>query len=153
VFSVERPAEVRAYVADTELAVGGDMTVAALSEAAIDATVGNEATSAGVALKGANATAVGIVLAKNMVSSDTRAYVEDVDALTDPAANHVGGDLSVTAEDAAQIRADTGIKAIASVVNDYGLSIATGLLRTMLTDYQFTSNSGSQPIDKGALVR
>ena len=65
VFATERPAEVRAYVQDTALAVGGDLSVTAFTEAAIDATVSNEATSAAVALYDANALAVGIVLAKN----------------------------------------------------------------------------------------
>ena len=79
-----------------------------------------------------------------MVNADARAWLDGISALSDPLANHVAGDVTIFAEDAATINADSTLSALASAQNDYGVSIGVQLLDTLLTDYQFTSRSGSQ---------
>jgi len=152
-FAGQQPAAVNVYVKTTELHIGGDLSVTAIGEAAINATVSNETTAAAVALMNASSLAVGVVVAKNMVSSKANAYIDGIDALTLEADNHVAGSVTVAAEDAAMIDANSTLKAAASAVNDFGISVAMGLLETLLTDYQFTSKSGVQEIGDGALVR
>jgi hypothetical protein len=152
-FAGEQPALVQAYIDNSDLSVAGDLVLSALSDARIDATASNEATAAAVALKGASALSVGVLLAKNSVSSDARAWLSDLPALETGETEHVGGDVTVLAQDASSILADTKVASLASAVNDFGISVGLKFLETMLTDYQFTSASGSQPLSKGALVR
>ena len=110
-FNGENPAETLAYITNTTLTVGGNLTVTALTAAQITAVVSNEATSAPAAVFGASGMSAAFVLASNMVSAVARAYLENETVA-------VTGDVSVTADDEASISADTNLRAEVSPTND-----------------------------------
>jgi hypothetical protein len=105
-----------------------------------------------VALADANSKAGGVMLATNKVNSGARAYI---DQGSDRAASPVlaGGEVRVFAADNAGIDAHTKIEVTASTTNDGGLDIALKLASAYLSEYQFTTESGSQFVREGDLVR
>ncbi|MDO9263656.1 MAG: hypothetical protein Q7U02_06805, partial [Desulfosalsimonadaceae bacterium] len=147
----ERTAGVRAYIKNSTITAGGDLSLTALSEATINAEISNEATSAASGVVNASGMSVGVVLASNMVSSEAKAYIDD----TAGAASVVtaGGAVTISGEDAATINADSTLASMSKTSSDGGLSIAGGLVSSMLTDYRFTVHSGTKDVKTGDLVR
>jgi hypothetical protein len=75
-FGGEQPAQTQAYILNSALSVGGDLSLVAVNEAQLNATVSNVADSAASALYGANGKAGGGALASNKVSSLARAFID-----------------------------------------------------------------------------
>jgi hypothetical protein len=120
-----QPAQVQAYIKDSVIRAGGDLTLVAKSEAQLNARVGNEATSEAAGIVGSSAAAGSAVLASTMVSSAAKAYI----TYTGSAGSVVvGGALSVTADDSAGIDASARLLAASSAVSDGGVSIANNVL-------------------------
>ena len=149
-FDNEQPAEVQATIQDSTVTAGANLSLSAISEAQINSTISNQATSAAVALYGASATSASAVLSSNMVSSVTRATIDHSGA-----AGTVSADegITVNAEDNAGISANTDIVALASRTNDLGAGILNRLADHLLRNYQFSSHSGTRQIEFGEMVR
>jgi hypothetical protein len=148
--SVEQPAEVRAYLLDTTVDADGDVSLSAVSDASITATVGNEATSAAAALYGATGLATSGVLASNKVSSLAQATSTFTGA---PGTVDAGGALTLWAQDQAAIDADTRMIASATTTNDAGASLLNNFVGSLLGEYQYTTRSGSRRCSPGDQVR
>ena len=76
----EDPAEVKAYIQDSDLNISGDISLNAESKANLTATVSNESTSSASALVNASGMAVSGVISSNMVSSTADAYITFTDS-------------------------------------------------------------------------
>ncbi|MCY2987231.1 MAG: hypothetical protein NTY19_05100, partial [Planctomycetota bacterium] len=110
----EQPVIVQATVVGSHLIAGGDLTINAQTEEKAEATLDNEATSTG-ASAGAS-----LVLASNLVSARARAYVAAAVGQASLAPLDAGGQISVTAQDAA------GIEATVTMVAGSGGGVAVG---------------------------
>ncbi|MDA0839143.1 MAG: hypothetical protein O2857_15315 [Planctomycetota bacterium] len=93
----EDPVQVLAFIVNSSVTAGGDLTVIARSEAQLNATISNAAESTASSLFGASGMAVSGILASNMVSSAARAYI-DYTGIT-PGQVQAGGTITVSAED------------------------------------------------------
>ena len=71
----EQPAEAVASVVNSKLHVGGNATVLADNDAALNATLSNAATSNASALMGATGAGVGFMIASNKVSAGAKAFI------------------------------------------------------------------------------
>src|SRR5690606_18839513 len=67
----------QATLSDSDVQIGGDVSVAALSTAVIEAEVSNDATSDSVSVSGTDGKAFGIIVTSNKIAADTVALVED----------------------------------------------------------------------------
>jgi hypothetical protein len=114
----EQPAEVRAYLRDTTVDADGEVSLSAVSEASITATVGNEATSAAAALYGATGMATSGVLASNKVSSLAQAYLD-----SPPAAVVVPGAVTISSADNAGAYANSKVVSSSITTNDGGAAL------------------------------
>ena len=150
VLGTAEAAEVQAYLKDTITHVANVLSLLAENLAKILATVGNEATSAAVALYGASSMAVSGVLASNFVNSKSKAYIQFSSGL---GVIEVDGPLTVTAKDEASITSYSRMVATSSSNNDAGASIVNGLGKSLLYDYAYTTKSGTQTIQPQTLVR
>ncbi|MDP3513146.1 MAG: DUF4347 domain-containing protein, partial [Sulfuritalea sp.] len=145
----EQAATVTATIKNATIKAGGDLTLSAISEAQLNATVGNEATSAAQGVINAAGAAGSGVLASNMVSSTAQAWIDT--SLTGSIT--VGGALSLTADDKAGIDASAKLVANSSAQSDGGVSIVNNILNQLLDEYQYTSQSGTQNVKFGDRVR
>ena len=75
-FGNANPAEATALVHNSTLTAGADVDVSAITEATINATVSNKATTTVVVITGSTALAVGVAIASNMVNSTASATIE-----------------------------------------------------------------------------
>ena len=143
----QQPASVEAYIENSHVTADGNILVNAENTAILNARLDAEATAAAVAFKGASAVAATGILASNMVATDARAYIDNSDTI------NAGGDVTVLANDEASIRAVTEMVTSSRETNDVGVGILSNLANTLLGDYQFTSNSGTQDLVFGDNVR
>jgi hypothetical protein len=146
------PAQVQAYILNSDVDAAGGITLSALNLAQINAVVGNEATAAAVALFGANATTAAGVLASNMVNSQSRAYLQDDDSSAGRTVQ-AGQAIGIEARDSAVIDARTRLAAMSSASNDGGAGILNSLAKTLIENYQYTTHSGDQTVTFGQQVR
>ena len=143
----EQPAEVQAYIANSRLTLAGDLTLTALSEAQINATVSNAASSVASALYGASGKSIGGILASNKVSSLAQAYLA-----SPPAAVVVPGAVTITSSDNAGIYANSKIVSSSITTNDGGAALLGGAVNDVVPA-DFRSDEGSVTIDFGQQVR
>ncbi|MFM8555520.1 MAG: beta strand repeat-containing protein, partial [Betaproteobacteria bacterium] len=118
----ESPAEVRAEIARTSLAIGEDLTVSAVSEPQITADVENSVASEG----GASAS---FVLASNMLSSRALALLTDLPGVD----AHTAGSLTVEASDTAGVASRISLSADAAGGASLGGLAARNDLRSIVT--------------------
>ncbi|ETR65671.1 MAG: hypothetical protein OMM_13888, partial [Candidatus Magnetoglobus multicellularis str. Araruama] len=144
-----QPAEVKAYILDTEVDITGNLSLSAISQAQLTASVSNASTSAAQALVNASGIAVSGILASNMVNSLADAYI-----------NYTGDQgvvkasmINISSKDDASILATTNMKAISSTTNDGGASILGGLVDAFTSEYNYSSKSGTQVIKANDIVR
>ena len=64
-----------------------------------------------------------------------------------------GGSLTVSADETGVINADSSLIVLARAVSDGGISIAADLVTQILSDYTYTTNSGTQIVTPGQTVR
>jgi hypothetical protein len=146
----EQPAEVKAYITDSTLTAGGNISINADQKSTITANVSNDSTSAASALVDASGIAVSAILSSNMVSTTAKAYIENTDSQKQINAD---GNITVNAKDDAEIKATNNMKAISTTTNDGGASIVSGLLDSVDREYDYTSKSGVQNISTNDIVR
>ncbi|MGC9326118.1 MAG: hypothetical protein ACP5I1_00650, partial [Candidatus Hinthialibacter sp.] len=103
VFGEENPAKAHAYIQNTPVTAAGDLTVTAVNESNINATISNAAESTASALYGATGMNVGAVVAMNQISSGAEAFIADADESGDI---DVEGSLIVFSEDNAEFYAN-----------------------------------------------
>lgn len=146
----EQPASVTASIVDTTLNLGGDLSVTADSRALISAKVGNDSTSAASTLFLPISGSASAVMASNMVSSVSDAFI---DYVGDPGTVNVGGALSVIATDMAGIESNTQMKAVSSATEGIGGSLIGSLIGALADEYEFTSKSGTRVVKNSERVR
>ncbi|KPA14159.1 hypothetical protein MHK_005634, partial [Candidatus Magnetomorum sp. HK-1] len=271
----EQPAEVKAYIEDTDLDIAGNLSLNAESKAQLKAETSNSATSAASAIVNASGMAVSAIISSNMVSSVADAYIttgnykytddqtiqelangdrvkqddgtifryigdsqlmvtdydystltqpeellqgkrvrlnDDIgDAKTGEIYEYIGesrttsetaidltledytdtdlwkkvsgsleisladmtftdttqweqvrttendltisGQITISAKDDASIDAKTNMKSISSTTNDGGASMLGGLVDAIMTDYKYSSKSGTQTVEKDHYIR
>ncbi|MGC9328916.1 MAG: hypothetical protein ACP5I1_14875, partial [Candidatus Hinthialibacter sp.] len=146
----QQPAEVQAYILDSTVTAGDNISLSAVSSASLNAELSTEATSAAAAFYGSGTMAASGVLASNMVSSLAKAYIENIDFAK---SIHAGRNISIYANDAASIDASTSLVTSSKATNDLGVGILNDYIDTLLYDYQYTSNSGEQTLEFGDKIR
>ena len=92
------------------------------------------------------------ILASNMVATTTSATIDNANA---PSGSTISaaGNVTVQALDEPTISATSKLEDASSAANDGGVGILNSLANTLLDDYQYTSNSGSQNLVFGDRVR
>ena len=151
-FENETPAEVIAYVEDSVLDVDGDLTVTADALTQLEARTSNNTSSAAAALFGASAMSAAGILASNKVSSSARAFI-DYDDSNPQGQVDVTGQITVDAKDDASLNSTTNMVAASSKQNDLGLGVVNDVFNTLVGDYAYTTNSGTQNLEFGDQVR
>lgn len=146
----EQPATVTATIIDTALNLGGDLSVTADSAAQIQSSVGTSATASVSSLFNPSGIGVSAVLASNLVSSSSEAFI---DYAGDRGAVAVGGALLVHATDDAGIDSESRVKAVSSTTNAGVGSLVGRLIDSMAEEIKFSSKSGSRSIKKYDRVR
>ncbi|MBN2326053.1 MAG: LEPR-XLL domain-containing protein, partial [Candidatus Omnitrophica bacterium] len=146
----QQPAGVQAYILDSSVTAGDNISLSAVSSASLNAELSTEATSAAAAFYGSGTMAASGVLASNMVSSLAKAYIENTDSVKSVDA---GRNISIYARDAAAIDSSTSLVTSSKATNDIGVGILNDFIDTLLYDYQYTSNSGLQTLQFGDKVR
>ncbi|ETR68439.1 MAG: hypothetical protein OMM_10525, partial [Candidatus Magnetoglobus multicellularis str. Araruama] len=144
----EQPAETKAYIEDTTLNIDGNVTITADNYAFLNATISNAADSTASALYGAGGTAASAMLASNMVSTDTKAYIDYKESGTVT----VTGAININAKDQAGIYSNTKIVSSSITTNDGGASIANETIGDLM-EANFLSEDGSQKLEYGDKVR
>ncbi|ETR65274.1 MAG: hypothetical protein OMM_14517, partial [Candidatus Magnetoglobus multicellularis str. Araruama] len=146
----EKPAEVKAYIQDSNLTIAGNVSLNAVSKAEITSSVSNDATSSASALVNASGIAVSGILASNMVSSLANAYITFTDTQGQV---DVTGSVTINAKDESDIIATNIMKAISNTTNDGGASILGSLMDAVCEEYDYTSKSGTQKLTQNDKVR
>ncbi|MGN7612778.1 beta strand repeat-containing protein, partial [Magnetococcales bacterium HHB-1] len=151
-FGDEDPVSVKAHVLDSTLDAKGDISVTALNDATVHASLTNKSEAAASSLinDSDSSTAVGFVVAANKLSVNTEAYIDS--STTDTLSVKAGGALSVTATEDAHITARTKLESIATTKIDAGASLAFDLL-DRADDIEYTDRSGSQTLNYGDVVK
>ncbi|MGB7817523.1 MAG: hypothetical protein WBL35_02135, partial [Ornithinibacter sp.] len=205
-FDGSSPSEIIARLVDTTVDAAGDVKVTANNEGTLQAQVSNTASSVVVTFTKAEAFALGILIASNMVNLTTRAEVlfgsiattyattdtpstlqpgdrvaagpgaiyEYTGAPRGPPVNltdatqhyatnsswtrvpnlvQAGGSVLVTAEESAEIDAESTVEVTATADSTAGMNLVLDLLTNLSEDYQFTNRSGTRLVTKGQAVR
>ncbi|MGB7964549.1 MAG: hypothetical protein WCF12_16525, partial [Propionicimonas sp.] len=150
-FGNQDPALVEGRITDSTVDAGGDVSVIGVNEAVINAESTNDTSMICIMVTGSSGWSVGLLIAKNMVNVKTSATNEQ----TGPTRGTLkaGGAVTVSTEEAAEIYADTFMRQLTQVINDFGLSAYAGLISAALQDYAYTTNSGTRKLYHGDLVR
>ncbi|MFZ0531010.1 MAG: hypothetical protein WAL91_10810, partial [Propionicimonas sp.] len=150
-FGNQDPAVVEARITDSVVKAGGNVSVIGVNEAVINAESTNDTAMICIMVTGSSGWSVGVLIAKNMVNIATSATIDQTGASRGTL--EAGGAVTVSTEEAAEIYADTFLRQLTQVVNDFGLSAFAGLISAALQDYGYTTNSGWQTLNSGELVR
>jgi Lipase len=150
-FGLENPARATATIVDSSVDADGDLTLTAASDAQLNATVSNAASSVASALYGASGKSVGAVVASNKVSSAAQAYIDYADAGA-LGSVQVGRTLTISAQDNSGLFANSKLVSSSVTTNDGGAAILQETLNDFL-DADFLSSEGSREIDFGERVR
>ena len=145
----ETPVETTAYILDSTVTSGNNITVAAQADTKLNSTVSNVAESTASGLFGASGMAVGGVLASNLVSSKARAFVE---FSASQGVVEAGGDLDVSASDDSGVYSNAKLVSSSTVTNDGGISILEDAV-SMLTPADFETGDGVRTVNFGEKVR
>ena len=132
-FAESTPAQTRAYLLDTEIVTGGDLTIDASSAPQINATVSNAAESTASALFGTFGGAVGGVLASNKISSSVEASIQRASVTT------LNGDVSLQAIENAEILATADSSASSSGGSAFGTGTSLAINGTIATNNVLSS--------------
>ncbi len=150
-FDNRDPALVEALITDSGVTAAGSVSVIAVNEAVINAESTNDTQMICIMVTGSSGWGVGLLIAKNMVNIETSAIVENTGASKGTVT--AGGAVTVSTEELAEINADTFMRQLTQSVNDFGLSAFAGLISAALTEYAYTTNSGTRTLYDGELVR
>ena len=123
----------------------GAVAVDAISDATISARISNEASGAVVAIVDGAQTGYGAVISGNKISSGAKAFVNG--------GSVVGSSVAVKAQDTAEIDANTGLGVSATTENTAGVDVVNKIIDNLMSDYAYTTASGSQSLTFGAKVR
>ncbi len=141
-----------AYIQDSDIHAADDLNVLATSDSTLKAELSNESTAAASALLSATASSYAGILASNAVSGAAEAYIDNSNVAGAESIN-AGGSVNVAASDSSVIDAKTGLLAPTSSSNDLGVGQLNSLAKTLLDDYQYSSESEIQTLNFGDRVR
>ncbi len=154
-FEGAEPAELQAYIQNSDVDVAGDISVTATGQALLNATTTNAAESAAGALVNAGGKAMGGILSSNKVNSFTKAFIDNSGAVSGQEIN-AGGNITIAGSDDAGVFANTKLVSASSTTNDGGAAVLQETLNdiAILADYR-TDGATSQlrDLDFGDLVR
>ncbi len=145
--SVEERSKVHAFIARSTVEAKDDLFVTATSEAQINSYVENISETIAQALVSPIGGGASAVLAVNKVSSEAKAWIDQT-GVAAPVV--VGGDLTISAEDAAGIYATTILGNSATVVADGGQQIIEEEVNAV--DATYSTDDGSNVILFGDTV-
>jgi len=140
IFSPEPPASASSTLVDTTVTADGDVRVAAVNAAQLNATAGNEQISEVIKTlvidsKGWSGSTAGVLVALNKVSSDADALITDSIVTA-------AGTLDVAGSDTSAIDANSRVVSASSTENN--LKGVVDLLEGLLPyDYHYTTASGT----------
>ncbi|MBI3095243.1 MAG: DUF4347 domain-containing protein, partial [Rhodocyclales bacterium] len=146
----EQSQDVKAYISNSTVTAGGNVSVSAKSDAQLNATVSNAASSTSSSLYGASSSATSGILASNMVSSNAEAYIEDA-AGTRTRSVVATGAISISAEDHAGIYANSKVVS-SSITSSDGSALIQGITNFVLPS-DYSSSDGSVSIEFGKRVK
>ena len=121
-FEGAEPAEVQAYIVNSDVDVAGDVSVTAAGEALLNATTSNATESAAGALIDATGESEGDIVTTNKVNSFAKAYIDNSEA-TNSQQIIAGGSVTVTAADEAGVFANVKLVSASSTTNDGGAAV------------------------------
>ena len=145
------PMEILSLVTNSTVDAGGDLTITATDEIALDAYISNSAESSASEAAGALSIGAAAVLASNRVRSDTRARVY---GLRDNDTNDllhvltIGGAVDIGAEDAASIAAEVSMSSSASTTGGSAVAVGGIVVRNDVRNTVLT-HVGTVAIDAG----
>ncbi|KPA12383.1 hypothetical protein MHK_007409, partial [Candidatus Magnetomorum sp. HK-1] len=146
----EQAAEVQAYITDTELTIGANLSLNAETKSTITSEVTNDSTSSATAMFNAASIAVSGIIASNMVSSSAKAYIDNSETQHNV---QTGGNITINAKDDSFIKATNHLKAISTSKSDGGISLMSNLVDSANEEYDYTSKSGVQTLLTNDTVR
>ncbi|KPK01262.1 MAG: hypothetical protein AMS20_13940 [Gemmatimonas sp. SG8_28] len=149
---LQNPAAVEARITDSDVTASRDVIVEADTSSNLTATLSNSSTAAASALYGASSTAASAALATNKLSSSSKAYIDNAGAASGEDVG-AGRNVTVSADDSAEIDASNEIEAIATTENLAGLSQLADFAETLLNEYQYSTKSGQQDVKTGEKIR
>ncbi|WP_395446238.1 LEPR-XLL domain-containing protein (plasmid) [Aminobacter sp. UC22_36] len=141
----ENPFNVEASISNTDITSNGDVSVEAVSEAVISASIDNRATASYEALFDGKVTSTGAVISGNKVSSAAIAKISGGTVKADT--------VSVKAQDRAEIDVSTSLGVTAELDNTNGADIVNSIASNILDDYDYTTKSGTPSLNLGDKVR
>ena len=153
-FEGAEPAEVQAYIVNSDVDVAGDLSVTAAGEALLNATTSNASESAAGALIDATGESEGDIVTSNKVNSFAKAYIDNSKA-TNGQQIIAGGSVTVTAADEAGVFANVKLVSASSTSNDGGAAVLQEFINDVTpVDYR-TDGATSQfrQLRFGDLVR
>ena len=151
-FNGAQASDAQAWIRNTTLDAGGSISVTASQAATLTATVGNEGTSDAeldsVLSSGSATTGIsgGGVLASNKVNTLAKAFIEYSGAAQGTV--NAGGDLTVSATDAAAIDSHANVVQITIMANT-AQGLAQYISDLLPNDNDYTTKSGTRDIAKG----
>ncbi|MGB3118858.1 MAG: hypothetical protein WBE58_08560, partial [Verrucomicrobiales bacterium] len=146
----ENPSEVLAYIQDAAINSAGDVNVIALNAASLESTLSNDASATS---EEGDTMAIAGVLASNMVSSGSRAWIDF--AGTTPGTRgtvNAGGKVTVEASDETVLSGDSSFSASSTKFEKDDPSVLSTLAQTLSDSYGFTTKSGVQTVHLGSGV-
>ena len=135
-----QPADTQAYILNSNVRAGSDLTVTANGAEQVNSTVSNAATSTASGLYGQSGSGFGLILASNKVNGSAKAYIDDSGAPS--AVLQVAGALTVQATDSAGIFSNSKMVSSSTTTSDGGASILQGAINNQINfDFATTSDA------------
>jgi hypothetical protein len=117
-FNANVPAEVRAYIADSDITAAGELSQTATTDEDINAKVLAASAAVSIGAVGVSVSGSG-VLASNMISTDVEASVTDSDVDVKS--------MTLLADDTSTITSDAGAASVAASFGGVGVAVSLGL--------------------------
>jgi hypothetical protein len=142
----ENPSKALAYIERTDVTATGDLSVVARSSELLNATLSNSTISAASAVTGADGKAIGISLASNKASGESRAWIDNAGA---PAGTDIrtGAAVLVSARDDIRLFSNTKFVSQSSTSNDGGVNVLNETLNDRQEADYATNGASSQPVN------
>ena len=138
----EQPVIAQASITGSSVTAAGSVTLTALSQAQLNATVSNAASTISSSLYGARGGSASAILAASRVSSKAKAFIDNSTAASGSTVTAAGG-VSLDAEDNSGIYSNSKIVASTITTDDGGVSVLTaGVNELVPATYDTTPDSG-----------
>ncbi|ETR68438.1 MAG: hypothetical protein OMM_10526, partial [Candidatus Magnetoglobus multicellularis str. Araruama] len=147
-FASQDPMDVQAYILDSKVSAA-NIDMDSSLETKLNATVSNTSKTTSSALFGASGMSSSGILSSNMLSTNVKTYIDNT---SDAQTIQVAGTIDLSADDNAQIYANSKIVSSAIITNDGGVSILNDTIAEVISA-DFETTDGTQSIDFGNRIR